>query len=70
MTAKPVVELRLRSMEYPVSPELVSVQVRLIWLVETAVAVTEPGADSVAADAWDASIIKNNAIQALPTQTE
>ena len=41
----------MRSMIYPVSDDVLSTQVRLIWLEETAVAVREPGADTGAATA-------------------
>jgi len=41
---KPLVALRLRSIEYETEPGFASRQLRLIWLLDTAVATSEKGA--------------------------
>jgi len=50
--AKPLVRLRLRSIEYESDPGSASRQLRLIWLLDTAVATSAKGALSAAAVGW------------------
>jgi len=61
ITTQPLVALGLRTIEYPVTFEFVLTQLNWIALLETAVAVGEAGANSVACAVVASDITNTNA---------